>query len=74
MLIALVVFLVLIEAVFTALEIAFGAISRTRLRALATPDADTDISPLNAQRAGQALRLPGELHRGRVSRAVPPAA
>lgn len=57
MLIALVVFLVLIEAVFTALEIAFGAISRTRLRALASPDADAEISPLTAQRATHALQI-----------------
>lgn len=63
MLIALVVFLVLIEAVFTALEIAFGAISRTRLRALATPDADTDVSPQTAQLAAHALQILGDAPR-----------
>lgn len=58
MLLALVVFLVLIEAVFTALEIAFGSISRTRLRSLADPDTPNQaVSPHIAERAALALQV-----------------
>lgn len=58
MLLALVVVLVLVEAVFTALEIAFGSISRTRLRSLADPDADAQAaSPHTARRAALALQI-----------------
>jgi putative hemolysin len=58
MLLALVVLLVLIEAVFTALEIAFGSISRSRLRSLADPDTPNQtVSPYIAQRAALALQV-----------------
>ncbi len=58
MLLALVVFLVFVEAVFTALEIAFGSISRTRLRSLADPDVPNQIiSPQIAKRATLALQI-----------------
>ena len=58
MLLALVVFLVLIEAVFTALEIAFGSISRSRLRSLADPDTPNQtVSPHIAERAALALQV-----------------
>jgi len=50
----------LIEAVFTALEVALGAVSRARLRALAEPDAsgsDEAPSPATTRNARLALSL-----------------
>lgn len=58
MLIALVVFCVLLEAIFTALEVALGATSRSRLRALAEVDATaTPKQTVLARRAGRTLLI-----------------
>ncbi len=51
----------LIEAMFTALEVALGSVSRARLRGLSTPSRDDDSnSPAQAKRAQIALALADE--------------
>ncbi len=58
MLIFLAVVCGLIEAIFTALEVALGTVSRARLRALSMPPRESDAhSPANARRAARALEL-----------------
>lgn len=60
MLIALAVLCTLIEALFTALEVAMGAVSRARLRALATPvpeEAADGHEPAGAAAMARAKRL-----------------
>jgi len=58
MLIAIVVFCVLLEAVFTALEVALGATSRSRLRALTETTADSLPAQIAlARRAGRTLLI-----------------
>ncbi len=58
MLIFLAVLCGLIEAMFTALEVALGSVSRARLRNLAAPPREgDDQSPRNAKRAALALQL-----------------
>lgn len=54
MLLALVIFFVLVEAVFTALEIAIGAVPRARLRSLA--ETEPDAKPWELTRARRAQR------------------
>lgn len=57
MLIAIVVFCVLLEAVFTALEVALGAIPRARLRGLTEVDGESTPKQLQAaRRARRTLR------------------
>ena len=58
MLVGVVIFCVLIEAIFTALEVAIGAVARTRLRALSEPESDADEKRLAlAGRAARTLRI-----------------
>jgi CBS domain containing-hemolysin-like protein len=58
MLVGVVIFCVVLEAIFTALEIAIGAVARTRLRALSEAEADADEKRLAlAHRAARTLRI-----------------
>lgn len=58
MLLALVVFFVLLEAVFTALEVATGAITRSRLRNLSETEKDASPhQPTLVRRASRTLRI-----------------
>lgn len=58
MLVGVVVFCVLLEAIFTALEVALGAVARTRLRALAETEAGAEEKQrTTASRAARTLRI-----------------
>jgi CBS domain containing-hemolysin-like protein len=58
MLVGVVIFCVVLEAIFTALEVAIGAVARTRLRTLSEAESDADEKRLAlAHRAARTLRI-----------------